>query len=177
MFESSNNKKFRLWNSFKNSVNQNYFWIVQKNFSHLGINTQGSTFWSRKIYEGVYHVYAEYDMHAVVIFFHWFSLPNSGHVTSKFWIIPFWSTLLECDFGPFEQIKIDRNHRRKVDQNSNREFLTPQAQLSLQGTFFSFLIMLNSELCAWGVKSYNLLYILFWARKLLSSITYDVEGE
>ena len=30
--------------------------------------------------------------------------------------------------------------------------LTPQAQLSLQGTFFSFLIMLNSELCAWGVK-------------------------
>ena len=31
--------------------------------------------------------------------------------------------------------------------------LTPQAQLSLQGTFFSFLIMLNSELCAWGVKT------------------------
>ena len=30
--------------------------------------------------------------------------------------------------------------------------LTPQAQLSLRGTFFSFLIMLNSELCAWGVK-------------------------
>ena len=24
--------------------------------------------------------------------------------------------------------------------------------MSLQGTFFSFLIMLNSELCAWGVK-------------------------
>ena len=36
--------------------------------------------------------------------------------------------------------------------------LTPQAQLSLQGTFFSFLIMLNSELCAWGVK----LRFSFW---------------
>ena len=35
------------------------------------------------------------------------------------------------------------------------ETLTPQAQLSLQGTFFSFLIMLNSELCAWGVKGFK----------------------
>ena len=30
--------------------------------------------------------------------------------------------------------------------------LTPQAQLSLQGTFSQSITMLHSELCAWGVK-------------------------
>ena len=42
----------------------------------------------------------------------------------------------------------------KQNSLSKNLFLTPQAQLSLQGTFFSFLIMLNSELCAWGVKPF-----------------------